>query len=340
MDKYDYYAYIGVHDNKDYDYFTLLVDTNVAINLERFYYTPRKLHVNKLSATIDFLLDNIDKDTVFGFALQEACWDYSLKSLNEGQYDKMQTALTTQYDWDIKFIKSHSSTNGISSDKEVVRTPSPDINSLIDQFSSNPTMIISYACVLKIMILEKKYPRKSKKAIEDFIDFIDNILYYNPALEVQVAIYYFLGKDDSYTLGNALFKFDKRKSNVLLKAWNTCWDLFYLRLLQRSYYLPEESNSFSPKLVTSDYGLITLASLCSLEATINIGNNEILPIISFKTSDILPEFSTYVDEVQERLYFGCLDRDSKRNKTILRTEYLLNLISELEKEIITLSQLD
>jgi hypothetical protein len=42
----------------------------------------------------------------------------------------METALVTQYNWDSNYIKLHSSTEGVQTKNKIVRSSSPNIDSL------------------------------------------------------------------------------------------------------------------------------------------------------------------------------------------------------------------
>lgn len=115
------------------------------------------------------------------------------------------------------------------------------------------------------------------ESVKLFVEFLIYELKAIHALEMVVAVNYFLGNDDLYTIGNGIFKFDKQNEEVLLKAWNEAWDLFFLRLLQRAYSDYSFLNIIKPKLVTEDKNLIGMAKLCSLESSV-IKNNHFIPI--------------------------------------------------------------
>lgn len=54
-DKYNYFCYIGVFQDKDYEPVSLILDTQIVIMLERFYYRPHKLE-SKVNAAITHFL--------------------------------------------------------------------------------------------------------------------------------------------------------------------------------------------------------------------------------------------------------------------------------------------
>jgi hypothetical protein len=337
MDRNGYYAYISPIENTDYEHISLILDTNVAINVERFYYKPNKQETNKKQATVDFLIDNLGSDLIDGFAKQEACWDYSIKRLNQSQYEKMENALDKVFSWSKDEIIAHIDSPGIVSEHELNRAKPPMFTTLIDQvIKCNPFILNSYISVLKIMILQKKLHGKlkdKKKCVEEYVEFVNTVHAVNCGLENYVAINYFLGKDESYKLGNKLFKFDVKDENMLLRAMNISWDFFFLRLLQNAYldkvdYLDAQN----PKLITRDDGLINLAELCSLEASMD--NN--INIFTFFERDLRPEYINFMESIEKKLYFGSVDRRIKQDLIKKENEYLMNLARQLEEEILKL----
>ncbi|MEK8130886.1 hypothetical protein WMW72_23550 [Paenibacillus filicis] len=338
MDKYNYYAYIGVFDKKDYEHLSLIMDTNTAINLEKYYYKPKSLNNNSLEATRDFLLTNFTSDTIFGFALQEACWDYNLASINDVQFQKMSLALENQYSWNKEKIISHAQSPGIAFNGSPYREKVTTFTSILDHLHSNPLLAGSYASVLKIMLLQKRAKSNKLKLIDEYVHFVNYELMADLALETQVAFYYLLGNPNMQEIGDRIFKFDSKKVPVLLNAWNTAWDFFYLRLLQRSFFENSFLNSISPKLVTADKGIIGLASLCSLEGVISTIDAP-LPLISFNYENIRPEYMTEAERINKDLYFGSIQRELRRREIPNLDLHVKTLIHKLEQELLSVSEL-
>lgn len=336
MDKYNHYAYIGVFKDKDYKHFSLIMDTNTAINLEKYYYKPNSMDERVLKSTRDFLIENIKLDPVYGFALQESCWDLSLKGINTLQYQKMSEALENQYTWSKERIILHSSTKGIKSKIEPHREKIIFIKTLTDNFDANPYLPGSYACVLKIIILLKKYMKNKIKLVEEYIHFINNELLGDCSLETQVLIYYLFGEPKLQEIGDKIFKLNKKKVPILLNSWNITWDFFFLRLLQLSYFDNDSTGVLSPKLVTADKGIINLANLCSLEGVISSSDGP-MPIISFDMSNIRKEHVEFVEKINKELFFGAVERDIKRSKVQNMNQRLEMLIKNLETELLDIT---
>jgi hypothetical protein len=337
MDRYNYYAYIGVFNDKDYKHFSLILDTNTAINLEKYYYKPKSLNGVILEATRDFLLNNSASDTIFGFALQESCWDFHLAGINNIQYQKMTKALEDQYTWSKEKIIGHAYSNGIEFDGSPRREKVTYVSTILNQLISNPLLAGSYASVLKIMLLQKRAKSNKLNLVEEYVHFINFELFADMALETQVAFYYLIGSPSMQEIGDKIFKFDLKKTPILLNAWNTAWDFFYLRLLQRSYFDNSFLNTISPKLVTADKGIINLASLCSLEGVISTKDAP-LPLISFNYENIRPEYYVEAERINKELYFGSLQRDIKRKAIPDIDQHLRTLITKLEQELLSISE--
>lgn len=330
-DKYGIYHYIGVTDAQ-YQHNSLILDSNVAINTEKFFYNPNKLN-HKLNATRDFLIENIDSDLLSGFAIQESCWDYMLEGINKGQFDKLECALNNVFNWDEKQIIKHTSSIGSIYEGKVSREKVSNILSLVPQIKEcNPLMLGSYACILKIMIIQKEKTSKIE-SVKAFIDFLTHELNTLHALEMQLAINYFLGKDELYAISNGIFKFDKQNGEILLKAWNATWDIFFLRILQRAYSDYNFLKLENPRLVTADKSLIGIAELCSLEGSIS-NEDHFVPIISFDESLIKEEFKGIVEKINNDIKDSYLKRYNARESIEDKEEFLIEKIKTLETELL------
>lgn len=346
FDSQGYCAYIGVFDDKDYEEFSLIVDTNIAINLEKFYYKPSSLIQNgnnisnekktkKWLATIEFLIRNLDKDTIFGFALQESCWDYETRCINDNQYKKMEYALEAENNWTITDILQRAYSNGEISNIHIQRNKVNNISTLIDQKESNPLMLGSYACVLKIMILQCSIKNKGRESCyTEFIQFMTKELSAIHAIEANIATNYFLGEPEMQELGDKIFKFGSKKIPVLLNAWNTCWDIFYLRAFQLAYF-GNEIDAYRPKLVTADKGIINIASMISLECVIN-DKQGYLPLLSFYNENIQEQYKELLTNLEKEIYFSTIDRMDGRCNLDDKVTYLKNIIVKLEIELLEL----
>ncbi|AHN24453.1 hypothetical protein [Lysinibacillus varians] len=330
-DKYGVYSYIGVSDEL-YQHNSLILDSNVAISLEKFFYSPIKLN-RKLEATRDLLLDNMEIDIITGAAIQESCWDPMISNINNGQLSKLEIAMNGVLNWGEKEIIKHSHSNGIEFKGKAYREKPKNILTLVPQIKKwNPLMLGSYACVLKIMTIQKQKLSRVE-SVKLFVEFLIYELKAIHALEMELAVNYFLGNDDLYTIGNGIFKFDKQNEEVLLKAWNAAWDLFFLRLLQRAYSDYSFLNIIKPKLVTEDKNLIGMAKLCSLESSI-IKNNHFIPILLFDETLIKKDFRDVVENINLKIKNSFLERSNARKNIKDKDSYLIEKVKFLEAELL------
>jgi len=331
QDSQGYYHYIGISKKINYTHKSLILDSNVAINIEKFCFAPNKMKVIHRNATLEFLNNNYEVDFVPGLGVSEACWDINLMAENPNKAAKMELAFESIYKIEKSQLKEHSNGSGIDYNKSFKIDKVPISNTLVNQLQNHPNPLLSgtYATVLKIMILQIKEKNK-KKAVVEYLRFINDDLKANLAIETNIAINYFLGTSDMQVPADKIFKFGKL--NPLVNAWNTTWDLNYLRFFQKMYYESEQHQLRDLKLVTADAGLVILANMTSLEATIN--GDDFIPILCFYDNDIRDEYIDFVDEIEKSLFNTVNQRSIKRNK---EESNIIELISELERELLKLS---
>lgn len=334
-DSHGYYHYIGISKKFNYIHRSLMLDSNVAINIEKFCFAPNKMNSVHRNATLEFLKNNYEIDFVPGLGISEACWDINLIQENPDKVAKMELAFESIYKIEKSRLKEHANGSGINYYKSFKVDKVPVTNTLVNQLINNPNMLLSgtYAAVLKIMILQIKEKNK-KKAIEEYLRFVNEDLKANLAIETNIAINYFLGTPEMQVPADKIFKFGKY--NPLLNAWNTTWDLNYLRFFQKMYYESEHYQLSDLKLVTADEGLVILAKMTSLEAAINDGD-DFIPILCFYDNDIRDEYIDFVKEIEKNLFDTVSQRSIKRNKEKLN---IIELISVLEIELLKLSNVE
>jgi hypothetical protein len=244
----------------------------------------------------------------------------------------MEQALESQYSWSKSDIIKNAYSSGRKYIDKIERKSNKYVSTLIDQFECNPLMVSSYACVLEIMILQIKSKDKLK-AYEEYVKFMNNELFGSLAIENHLAMCYFLGEGNTENLVKAIFKFGKKP--LLLNAWNTCWDIFFIRLLIKSHY--DSSNDIiKPVLITADNGIRDLAKAMAIETAISSGE-DFLPILSFSDTGIKTEYVKIANNLEKQLYFDTLLRMEKRNKIGDLNTHLIKIISELERELIYIS---
>lgn len=105
---------------------------------------------------MEFLLDSINNDTIYGFALQEACWDTNIGELNKIQYKNFENALQVIYGWNKEEIIQHAYSSGMLGRKNTGRTKPQILKSYSNNMHANPLIGISYVSLLKLAELARK----------------------------------------------------------------------------------------------------------------------------------------------------------------------------------------
>lgn len=330
-DKYCYYHYISVNEVKNK--YSIIADTQVAINLEKFFYNPIELMDNKdkdrkYLATMDYLIETINQDIIYGFAMQEACWDYAEMSINYGQYTKMETALQKQYNWNIDKIKL----NTLDTKREFLgkceREKIKEFESILNQTECNPNMLISYVCIMKLYVLFKTVKNKIT-AYEYFIKFLEEELLCSMAIESYLAVSLFCGQSTSLDLVQKILKFGEKKT--LKQMWSSCWDISFIRLIINEVRLKQE-NDREVVLVSADEGIILLAKFLNITGFLK---NEvgILTINSFKMENIILEYEKQVENINKIFFYNYEKIIDKRKAICNYNEYVFSLIKKLEETV-------
>ncbi|MFU1796764.1 hypothetical protein ACM1RC_23080 [Paenibacillus azoreducens] len=295
-DEHSIFTFIGVSTERDYDAFSLILDSNVVILMEKFFYEPQKMKPEYREAVVDFLINTIDKDKVPGFAIQESCWDRNLISLNMPQLKKLEQALNMINSWEKDDILKHKNSSGFEYKGIVIRNKPSLTESLIPHFEANPMIMGSYAMLLKIHILNRRKSKANKfKLFREFFDFMNYEVKAVHAIEHSLAIDYFLRSSTKGEYVQKLLKFGAK--DPLSAILTSCWDIFFLRFLQLSY-MKNIEGIIMPKLVTRDDALIELARYSSIQGLIDL-NDTPLPIVSFDDNEEFDaETITFLEEIK------------------------------------------
>ncbi|UMV45358.1 hypothetical protein LMZ02_17675 [Paenibacillus macerans] len=297
-DKYNYFCYIGVFQDTDYEPISLILDTQTAIMLEKFYYNPYKLKSEVNTAITHFLLETINKDKVPGLAMQEACWDRALGSLNLPQFNRLELALNNINTWDRERIIKHSQSNGIPYNDFVTREKVTFTETMIPHLKSNPLLLGSYTIILKIHLLNYRKSKIDKfKLFREFIDFMNNKVSIFHAVEFSLAVDYFLGNSKKNDNAQSLLKFGSK--DPLGAILTSSWDLFFLRFLQLSF-MQNIGGILRPKLISRDDALINLAKYSYIHGLIEV-NETPMPVVSFDHEDLDTTTLDFLDEIRTEI---------------------------------------
>jgi hypothetical protein len=333
-DKFDYFCYIGAIPDKDYEPVSLILDTQVVIMLEKFYYNPHKLQSEVKAAVTEFLLLNIHKDRIPGFAMQEACWDRSLGSINAPQFARLQLAIDSIDTWDKERIIKHSQSNGLPYKDYVMREKVLFTKTMIPHLESNPLLLGSYATILKIHLMHYRKSKADKfKLIREFVDFMNEKVGIFHAVEFSLTIDYFLGNSPQSDNVQKLLKFGSK--DPLGAIITSCWDLFFLRFLQLSF-MEKTEGIIMPKLVSRDDALINIAKYASIHGLIEM-NETPMPIVSFDHNDLDAYTVEFIEEVNRKIkntaHIRSMSYLGDINKVVSK---ITETAKELEEELIAI----
>lgn len=340
-DKYGKIAYIYFKEDMN-NYHSYLVDTNLLVDLERAFYCPQNMSDEQKEVLVQYFKDNngVNKDPIYGLAIQESCWNYNYGKIDEIKEDKVNRAFEIMNTWNKTDARKHYYKTVRQKTFDFLPSNNNDIKHLSNQiFKLNPLFIHSYALILKILIIETKYKLKQRKdSVLELLDFIDNELQCNGAYETYLFVQYQLGKTNAYELASSVFKFQKDIKNPLMKAVNIAWDFCFIRLSIGLIINPSLLGAKNPILVSCDKGLIALAELISLRIVIQNNDNGDLPLLEIKQSDLRPDFVSFADEVNARLYHQTQKRvvnmmNDYNDMDFKRIEKITN---DLENELLSL----
>ncbi|CAH2714181.1 hypothetical protein BACCIP111895_01335 [Neobacillus rhizosphaerae] len=332
-DNNNYFCYIGAFSDEDYKAFSLILDTQTAIMLERFYYNPQKLKNDVNVAITDFLLETINKDKVPGFAMQESCWDRSLASINSPQFNRLEKALNDMNSWDRDKIINHSKSNGIPFNDFVMREKVSFTETMIPHLKSNPMLLGSYVIMLKIHLLNFKKSKMDKfKLFREFADFMNQDIKIFHAVEFSLAVDYFLGNSNKADNVQSLLKFGSK--DPLGAILTSCWDLFFLRFLQLSF-MNNMGGIIKPKLVSRDDALINLAMYSSIHGLIEV-NDTPMPIVSFDHEGLNITTMNFLDGIQSEIRNSVVSRSQAFIGDIEgQAEKITQIAIQLELELLS-----
>lgn len=271
------FSLIGYSSNVNYNHKTIVLDSNIVILLEKFFFTPNRMKNNEKELITKFLLNSLFKDKIPGFGIQEACSDRNTNTIDNEAKEKMLYAIETINLWGPDQIINHSLRSGGFEYKRTKREKPIMKLSLIDTIEElNPFLLPIYAAVLKIHLLNRKKSKIQNKLalLEEYVDFMNNEIKAILPIELHLAFDYFLGDSNKSNYVQNLLKFNPKKgSTVLDSVWNASWDIFFLRLLHwgslnglKGIVNPPMEN---PKLVTNDNDLIALAGYIEMTGGIS-----------------------------------------------------------------------
>lgn len=335
----------SLQDLAQYDNVTLIFDTNTCVYLRDFYDTPNKFIKNNSSIMSDFMnflgdLQRYNFDIEIGLGIDESCRNLEDFSLNQAKKEAMLNSVISMLSLDVESLINRIYYGDINQIKDSSRKTNSKISSLNQDSVFSGINIPSYACMLKIYVLNeeiKKQKLSKLDSMKKIIKFMDEEIDLVGATVLSFALNYF-GENPDFRkiLKNKAKNKAKNKESILHNIWNASLDICF-PLLVSSCFSNEKG---IPVLVTSDKGLNSLTNSLKLE-TIFTNNGKITnypQLTSFEDKNTtwtikeLIEIENMINDLQIRR----LPKLSKIEKNEDTIQKMMKIIADLEKGIIEL----
>lgn len=326
-DKANYFYTIGVSGEFDYNHFSLILDANAVISLRNFYYKPHSMRSDQKNGVVELLINNYKRDFIPGFGIFEASYHPS-SSIQRTREEDFILPIEEMYSWCPSQVLKHAASQGVERKKKQSKNPKREINTYIPMLERLPLLSASYACLLMIHLLNMKKRNVSGiKLYEEFMLFQNDELKTMCSLESILAFDYFIHNKDYVS---KLMKFGSPNLRTLS---NTCWDIFYLRLLHNNFYKGLEG-IVNPKLITSDKGLAQLSTNSSLKVILDLDSTQ-LSMVMFNTDINDREIQRKLTAIQNKITLGSFER--YRAPAEERLELIIDVVNKLEKQLYNLN---
>ena len=236
----------------------LLLDTNVVIDMERWYF--RGWGGPDIASDLLALFDRfapVNPDVVYGFGAKEAGWRRG-QGLNTIAYQKALYAASTIIQWDKGQLRRRAASPvaPVAIDTQWRRgiarlqvPPNVDVSLLM--------VFASYGSLLYLLRLERDRRRWRQqgplRAITNYVDWLAAELDFVGSYEVQIGIDLLMGDEARRNGARGLLKLGGSESpdKLAKNCWSTAWDINHLRMAEGETFglLGESAPTF---LVTRD----------------------------------------------------------------------------------------
>lgn len=207
----------------------LYLDTNICVYLTRFYKEPSTFinTTDNILEEIMFFLRNVETNDMlvdFSLGLEESCRELSDFEINTAKFNDMNNAIRSLFEMDYYQMLQHSKLIKFDS---IQKNKSLKTNSKIDSLESSSSfqklLYVSYACLLKMYILDKGRGSKDNvQLITEYFDFVESeVDLFSTSLTI-FAHYYFSGNNKIRKL---IHKTKNNNEDRLHAIWNASLDL-------------------------------------------------------------------------------------------------------------------
>ncbi|WP_315794980.1 hypothetical protein [Paenibacillus sp. BIC5C1] len=342
-----YYSSLYIHEtlssfedikNKiDLQLIELCLDTNICIYLTRFYKEPSNLLGQKDNTLEELLslLKNIEMNNLlvdFSLGLEESCRELSNFEINMSKFRDMSNAIRSLFEMDYFQMLQHSKIIKFEPfiKHETLKTDSKT-NSLESVSSFQRLLFVSYACLLKMYILDKQKESKSNtQLITEYFEFVEKEVNIFSASTTIFAHYYFSGNNKIRKL---IHKTKNNDEDRLHAIWNASLDLTFPTLVSQKLL----KDKIVPVFVTADENLSLIFDSMKMKFMVANENEAALPPfleIDYTrtnwTQVELQEINNYYDRIMERRRYNFVFNNFDQEEVINR---LRILCFNLEKEL-------
>lgn len=240
------YQFVSTHRDASSPPRRVVLDTNVAVDIEDFYYGAPRIE-SRRSDLCELLLELAGRtrshyeapDITFGFAISEACWRRGVGP-DHGREKRMRRSLEVVTGWTKEEIKKNFNNRHppANRDNRLKR------GSLTSRKVRNPAEFLAarYGSLLYLAHLDQtRHKWKSKGplwALDDLVNWMTYELGVRSIYEMQLALDLLLGKEERRNGARRMLKLGGREAPDLLadRAWNAAWDIQFLSLTESMTY--------------------------------------------------------------------------------------------------------
>ncbi|MCR8641280.1 hypothetical protein NV379_01300 [Paenibacillus sp. N1-5-1-14] len=346
-----YYSSLYIHEtlssfedlkNKiDPQLIELYLDTNICIYLTKLYKEPSSL-VSQTDNTFEELLGllkNIETNNLlvdFSLGLEESCRELSNFEINMSKFNDMNNAIRSLFEMDYFQMLQHSKLIKFEPFiKHETRKTNSKTNSLESVSSFQRLLFVSYACLLKMYILDKKKNLKSNtQLIIEYFDFVEKEIDIFSASITMFAHYYFSGNNKIRKL---IHKTKNNDEDKLHAIWNASLDLTFPALVSQKFL----KDKIIPVFVTADENLWLIFDSMKMKFMITNGTEAALPPFlevdytrTNWTQAELQEINNFYDGIMERRKYKFVFNNFDQEELINRMRILcFNLEKELKNSL-------
>ena len=262
------YTLVGPQATSDFAAGRLLLDTNVVIDLEHFYFAPERDRA--VADDVAALLLEYQRlarrrphgvETLYGFAAAESAWKRG-QGIDRVLFRRMKHAADTAFGWSPNEIRAHLANPRppVARDK-AWRSSTVPLPAMPDTEGPVTILMPTYAALLQLRWLDSRRASWKQKgglyALDLYADWICNTLGVLGAYEVQLAIDLLLGRDRRRNSARAFLKIGggEPADTIADRCWNAAWDVWFLRSTEAATFGLGDFRHTDPRptlLVTRD----------------------------------------------------------------------------------------